>query len=201
MKQSLIASLLIGAVVAAGAASFLIVRWWPTPLPVTAAGPVTVDVMVLYNHAAAGRYAGDALTRVNHLFEVSNQIYEDSSVNLQLRLVHATEVKYEDSYNSEEPFNHLTFGSTPAFRDVEARRKTHGADIVVLMRPIGHIAADLDWQLSSVADFDRDGDSDILLRSVADGRWILNTVGAGDDSAQPIDLMTDTNWRTVSPRS
>ena len=91
--------------------------------------------MVVYNSAADELYSNDALTRINHLVDVSNQIYADSGVNLSLRLVHSVQVDYEAGYDSETAVNHLTEQSHPAFSDIPALRNQYGADLVVLMRP------------------------------------------------------------------
>jgi hypothetical protein len=101
----------------------------------TATGTTTVDVMVLYNNAANELYGDDAATRINHLFDVSNQIYADSGVNMRLRLVHTELVSYEVGYSTTTAVGHLTEQSHPAFNDVPALRQSYGADLVVLMRP------------------------------------------------------------------
>ena len=107
----------------------------PDELTPTATGKTIVDVMVIYNNAADELYNNDGATRINHLMDVSNQIYRDSGVNLSLRLVHTQKVNYETSYDTETAIKHLTNQSHPAFSDVAALRTQHGADLVVLMRP------------------------------------------------------------------
>jgi len=117
--------------------------WWlkrdPEPtidtLPPTAAGTITLDIMVLYNQAADDLYNQDAITRINHLIDVSNQIYQDSGANLQLRLVHAEKIDYEEDIDSNIAIDQLTDQSHPAFSNVPTLRQTYGADLTVLMRP------------------------------------------------------------------
>lgn len=104
-------------------------------LPPTASGVMTVDIMVLYNQAADDLYNQDAVTRVNHLVDVSNQIYQDSGVNLRLRLVHTEKVDYESDEDSQTAIDQLTNQSHPAFSNVLNLRETYGADLTVLMRP------------------------------------------------------------------
>ena len=112
-------------------------KFSPEDLEPTAMGKTTIDLMVVYNAAADELYDNDALTRINHLVDVSNQIYTDSNVNLQIRLVHTMKVDYEAGYDSETAVNHITDQSHPAFSNVPAAREQYGADLVVLMRPYG----------------------------------------------------------------
>jgi hypothetical protein len=107
----------------------------PEALAPTATGGVIIDLMVVYNSAADTMYSNNARTRINHLVDVSNQIYQDSGVNLSLRLVHTEKVNYEAAYNSETAVNHLTSQSHPAFANIPSLRAQYGADLVVLMRP------------------------------------------------------------------
>jgi len=107
----------------------------PDKLSPTATGAVTIDIMVVYNNAAESLYNNNVQTRINHLVDVSNQIYKDSGINLSLRLVHTEKVNYEASYDSETAVNHITQQSHPAFSTILALRQQYGADLVVLMRP------------------------------------------------------------------
>ena len=91
--------------------------------------------MVVYNDAADSLYNNDAETRINHLIDVSNRIYENSGAKMALRLVHAEKVNYEVAYNSEVAIKHITDQSHPAFNQIADLREEHGADLVVLMRP------------------------------------------------------------------
>lgn len=109
----------------------------PDELDPTATGDTVIDLMVVYNDAADALYNNDASTRINHLVDVTNQIYRDSGVNLSIRLVHTQKVDYETAYDTETAINHITNQTHPAFTDVAALRTQHGADLVVLMRPNG----------------------------------------------------------------
>ncbi|MFT6437093.1 MAG: hypothetical protein ACJAVI_005167 [Candidatus Azotimanducaceae bacterium] len=104
-------------------------------LPPTASGVTTLDIMVLYNQAADDLYNQDAITRINHLVDVSNQIYQDSGANLRLRLVHSEKIDYESEDDSQTAMNHLTHQTHPAFNDVLSLKEAYGADLTVLMRP------------------------------------------------------------------
>lgn len=107
----------------------------PETLQPTASGSSVIDVMVVYNEAADALYDGDAQTRINHLIDVSNQIYKSSGASMSLRLVHSERVSYEAGYDSQTAIDHITDQSHPAFTDIADLRAEHGADLVVLMRP------------------------------------------------------------------
>jgi hypothetical protein len=107
----------------------------PDQLEPTAAGTHVIDIMVVYNEAADALYNNDAETRINHLVDVTNKIYQSSGAYMALRLVHTERVNYEAGYNSEIAIQHITDQSHPAFNNVPALRQQHGADLVVLMRP------------------------------------------------------------------
>lgn len=127
----------------------------PPELPATASGPAIVDLLVLYNEQESDWYDGDAETRIVHLIDVANRIYEDSGANLELRIVHMREVPYEDGYRAAEALDHLTYGSHSAFADVPALRAQYGADLVVFMRPYGD---DGNCGLAWIGGYGTDGD-------------------------------------------
>jgi hypothetical protein len=58
-----------------------------------------VDVLVLYTPGAEALYA-DVNTRINQLVSVTNQIFSDSDVHMQLRLVHSQRVSFSDDAGS-----------------------------------------------------------------------------------------------------
>lgn len=93
-----------------------------------------IDVMVVYTNGAATAYNGDPTTRINQLFQTTNQIYKDSSVNLELRLVKTMKVDYTDENTAELALNAITNG-TGVFSGVAAAREQAKADMVILYRP------------------------------------------------------------------
>ena len=139
MKQNLISSLAFaGLLIGVGAMYWYLTQeegFKPEKLAPTATGSSMVDIMVVYNQAADELYNNDAVTRINHLVDVSNQIYKDSGVNLSLRLVHTQKVNYEAGFDSETAISHITDQNHPAFADISLLREQYGADLVVLMRP------------------------------------------------------------------
>jgi hypothetical protein len=104
-------------------------------MPPTADGRNVIDIMVLYNRAASTMYEQDAVTRINHMVDVANQVYVDSNVNITLRLVHAGMIEYEENYSSQELIEQMTDRTHPAFADLAEQRAAYGADLVVVMRP------------------------------------------------------------------
>ncbi len=96
---------------------------------------VRVDILVVYSTGANTLYNGDAQTRINHLIAVSNQIYTDSGVFIQINALAMDEVNYPDSFNSETGLRDITSGSHSALTGVANRRAAIGADMVVFFRP------------------------------------------------------------------
>jgi|GEM_PF-846321 len=95
----------------------------------------TIDVLAVYTQGAAAEYAGDPTTRINQLFAVSNQIYKDSGINLQIRLAKAVAVNYTDDNAAETALNDITKNTNSAFANISALREQYKADMVILYRP------------------------------------------------------------------
>lgn len=100
-------------------------------------GNVVIDVLALYTPDVRQMYGANAATRINQMFSVANQIFQDSGVGITLRPVYHNEVSYPgrdiDFYTQ---LDELTHGEHPAFRQVSALRNQYGADLVVLFRPM-----------------------------------------------------------------
>ncbi|HWV16789.1 MAG TPA: M12 family metallo-peptidase [Cellvibrio sp.] len=94
----------------------------------------TVDILVAYTPGVAAEYAGNPSTRINQLFAVTNQIYKDSGINLQVRLVKAVSVDYTDDNSSETALNDITRNTHSAFASIPALREQYKADMVILYR-------------------------------------------------------------------
>jgi peptidyl-Asp metalloendopeptidase len=105
-----------------------------------------IDVMVVYTPGTASAYSGDPTTRINQLFQLTNQIYQDSNVNLELRLVKALKVDYTDDNSAETALNAITEGSG-IFSTIAAAREQAKADMVILYRPYKdvHASCGLAW--------------------------------------------------------
>lgn len=106
-----------------------------------------IDVLVLYTPGVAARYGGDPSTRINHLINVSNQVYTDSEVDIELRLVHTMEVDYPDTGDAEDALRDMTFTRDSAFNEVSSIRDQYGADMVILYRPYSssHNSCGIAW--------------------------------------------------------
>lgn len=104
-----------------------------------AAGTI-IDVLVIYDQAIADRYPGDLLqTRVDQYFNVSNQSFVNSAIDLAIRQVGLEQVGYnlDDSnfilLDQLQQSLSLGFGTT-GLEDVPQLRETTGADLVVFLR-------------------------------------------------------------------
>ena len=95
----------------------------------------TIDILVLYTPGTAERYNGQPESRINHLFNVTNQAYRDSGLDLQIRPVHMQQIGYPDNTSSTQALYDMTLQRDAAFADVEQLRKDHGADMVLMYRP------------------------------------------------------------------
>lgn len=111
-----------------------------------AAGTV-IDVLVVYTKGTADAYAGDPTTRINQIFQVSNQIYKDSNLDLELRVAKTLMVNYTDDNAAETALNDITFAKDPAFSGVAAAREQAKADMVIFYRPFKsvHASCGLAW--------------------------------------------------------
>jgi len=115
-------------------------------IPTLASGTV-VDVLVIYTPGVAARYGGDPSTRINHLINVSNQVYDDSDINVELRVVHTMQVNYPDTGDAEDALRDMTFKRHSAFNQVNTIRDQYGADMVILYRPYSssHNSCGIAW--------------------------------------------------------
>jgi peptidyl-Asp metalloendopeptidase len=103
-------------------------------LPALAAATV-IDVLVVYTTGTAALYGGDPTTRINQIFQVTNQIYADSGIDLEVRVAATLQVNYTDDNNAETALNNITHNQHAAFNGVAAAREQAKADMVILYRP------------------------------------------------------------------
>ncbi|TVZ40041.1 reprolysin-like metallo-peptidase family M12B [Alteromonadaceae bacterium 2753L.S.0a.02] len=109
-------------------------------LKANAQSPVaTIDVLVAYTPGTVAYYGDDPESRFNHLFAVTNKIFADSQINLQLRLVHSVFVDYTDDNDGGTALHDLTYAGDPAFAKIAALREQYQADMVILYRPYAEI--------------------------------------------------------------
>lgn len=107
---------------------------WALSFPVFSAATV-IDVLVVYTDGVAALYGGDPSTRINQIFQVTNQIYADSGVDLEVRVAGTLRVNYTDDNAAETALNAITFNQHSAFSGVAAAREQAKADMVILYRP------------------------------------------------------------------
>lgn len=99
------------------------------------AANAVIDVLVVYTKGTADAYGGDPTTRINQVFQVTNQIYKDSNVDLEIRVAKTLMVNYTDDNAAETALNDITFAKNAAFSGVAAAREQAKADMVILYRP------------------------------------------------------------------
>jgi hypothetical protein len=94
-----------------------------------------IDVLVVYTKGVADLYGGNPTTRINQLFQVTNQIYADSGVDLEIRVANTLQVAYTDDNDAGTALNNITFNQHAAFSGVAAAREQAKADMVIFYRP------------------------------------------------------------------
>ena len=94
-----------------------------------------IDILAVYTKGAAEVYQGDPATRINQLFQVTNQIYQDSGLDIEIRLVKTMMVDYTDDNAGDIALRDITFAQHEAFSEVEQVRELVKADMVILYRP------------------------------------------------------------------
>lgn len=98
------------------------------------AGPVTVDLYVLYTPGFAAAYPGDKLNaQINFLIGVANTCYKNSKVKMTLRLVGKAKENYTDEGSLQTPLQAMAL-HTGVFSDILTRRDKAKADQVTLLR-------------------------------------------------------------------
>lgn len=99
------------------------------------AANAVIDVLVVYTKGTADVYGGNPTTRINQLFQVTNQIYKDSNVNLEIRVAKTMMVNYTDDNSADTALNDITHAKNAAFSGVAAAREQAKADMVIFYRP------------------------------------------------------------------
>lgn len=94
----------------------------------------TIDLLLLYTPELANQYGTALQARLDHLVALSNVAYQESGVNLTLRLVHQEAVTASTTSNADT-LQALT-QSQGDFANVGALRNQYGADLVALLRPL-----------------------------------------------------------------
>lgn len=91
-----------------------------------------IDVMVVYTPAAeswANTVEGGIRNVINNAMAIAQNAADNSLINLQFRLVHQERVNYNETGDSYDDLDNLTFGS---ISNVHALRDQYGADLVAM---------------------------------------------------------------------
>ena len=91
-----------------------------------------VDLMIVYTQRMADAYNGEPLTRIQHLINLTNQIFVDSGVLIHLNLVHSEVVDYKVNF-SDKSINDLLSYRAPFNTTVLNNRFTKRADLLTLV--------------------------------------------------------------------
>ncbi len=103
------------------------------------AANTVIDVLVVYTKGVHEVYGDDTETRINHLFNVTNQIYRDSRLDLEIHLVGTLMVDYTDDNDGVTALQDITYARVDALRDVHAAREALNADMVIFYRPFKNV--------------------------------------------------------------
>ncbi|MEX2469890.1 MAG: reprolysin-like metallopeptidase [Pseudohongiellaceae bacterium] len=134
-------------------------------------GTTVVDVMALYTPGSEALYPHGVETRINQLISVANQIYADSGVAITLRPVYHGRIDYPDNIDMETALNSLLSRSHGAFAPVDSLRSEFGADLVMLLRPLGD--EDGRCGLAPVGGYGTNGD----FSSVTEREFAFSVIG------------------------
>lgn len=96
-------------------------------------GKSYVDVLVVHSAGVTSYYNGNPSTRIEHLFEYSNQVLADSQVDMVVRLVGVEELAMDTSQNISQWLT-AAENEEGAFSDLQNLREAAGADLVVMFR-------------------------------------------------------------------
>lgn len=104
----------------------------PSTPPPTA--QTAIKALALYTQSLNGVYS-DTDLRIQHLFNVTNDVLQTSGLDIEIELVHLEQVDYPDGFDITRALEDLTGAQHPAFSNVRALRDQVAADVVVLFRP------------------------------------------------------------------
>lgn len=95
----------------------------------TALASEEIDVLFLYEPAITEHYNGNVATRINHIVETTNAIYQASHLDIQINAVEAQQYDFDDKLNAYELIDTAKNSS-----DIADLRDRFGADLVVIYR-------------------------------------------------------------------
>ena len=106
----------------------------PAPIPTPNSVAIDIDVLALVANSVAAQYSNPTL-RVNHLFDVTNDVLASNGIGLRFNPVRIENVAYPDGADAPTALDDLTFARDPSLANVAALRDAVHADLVVLIRP------------------------------------------------------------------
>lgn len=104
----------------------------------TATASSTVDLVLGYTTGYANRLGGasQAVTRLNHLVDITNQAYIDSKIDGEVRLVRAVQVDYPDATSNQTALFELTGVSCTTSNAGSVRLPDRGLTCTTAARPV-----------------------------------------------------------------
>ncbi|MCB0332391.1 MAG: hypothetical protein KDD55_02760 [Bdellovibrionales bacterium] len=111
----------------------------PQATPIQRTDTITIDVLVAYTPSAlAAAGSTDAmLAQIDTAISLANTAYENSGIDLQLRLVHAYETEQDESDSFSTDLSDFASDGDGRFDEVHSLRNQYGADMSVLARGPG----------------------------------------------------------------
>lgn len=92
-----------------------------------------INIFFVYNQVVMDKYNNNPLTRIHHVIEVTNQIFFNSGVYINIQLAATLEVDYPDDTSLFAALNDITKASSPIFSPIRKIRYETGADLVMLL--------------------------------------------------------------------
>jgi len=105
----------------------------------------TIDVLILHTPSVPDA-VGDVAGKFKHLESVSNQIFDDSQLDLNVRIVGIEEIQYSETGDSAIALQDMTYQRN-GFEQVDQLREKTGADAVIFARPYhsSHLGCGIAW--------------------------------------------------------
>ena len=99
----------------------------------------TVDILIAYTSQTKVEVGGEAATLnlIGRMMDDANAVFVNSQIDVQLRLVHALEVGYEESGSLPTDMARLQNPTDGIMDEAHAARDTYGADLVSLLVSTG----------------------------------------------------------------
>ncbi len=105
-----------------------------TPPPPPPPPETVVHALALYTESLNAIYS-DTDLRIQHLFNVTNDVLQTSGVDIEIEMVHLEQVDYPDGLGMITALDDVTTAQHVAFANVSTLRDQVAADIVILFRP------------------------------------------------------------------